>query len=41
MPVSASEIWCVALIAGVIGRADCLATDRNSKNQANRGAVSS
>ena len=38
---SAREVRFVALIAGDIGRADCLATDRNSKNQANRGAVSS
>jgi hypothetical protein len=41
MLVSASEIWCGALIAGVIERVDGLATDSNSKNQANRGAVSS
>ena len=41
MRVSASEIWCLAPSAGAIGRADCFATERNSKNQANRGAVSS
>jgi hypothetical protein len=40
-PVSATEIWGVVLIAGFIDRADGLATDRNSKNKANSGAMSS